>query len=355
MTTAYTDGACLGNPGPGGWAWAIPGGAFASGADPATTNQRMEVQAALEAARSIAGPLHIVSDSTYVVKCFNDRWFEGWQRRGWKNASKQPVANQDLWRPFIDLFLERNGEITFEWVKGHSGDVMNDVVDRLATEAARVQQPRSGDSPPDALGEPDSLGEPDRMGPDRMEPDRMESGLLEPVVPASPSKLGGYKVAIFGHRPPDLGGYDPANPVAKTVTNTMTDVLAGWAAINDDLVVLTGLGLGAEQLGAEAASAAGLGYVAVLAHPDPDRVWPTASRSRYAELVRGASSVITLDPTSPATRQEAGKAAGRRDAWLTGMADAAVVVWNGADRALRDTVAALERREVDVFVITPAQ
>lgn len=334
MTTAYTDGACLGNPGPGGWAWAIPGGAFASGADPDTTNQRMEVRAALEAARSIDGPLHIVSDSTYVVKCFNDRWFEGWQRRGWKNASKQPVANQDLWKPFIDLFEARDGEITFEWVKGHSGDVMNDVVDRLATEAARVQQARSGDSPPDALGEPD-----------RPEHAASSSG--------APTPLAGYKVAIFGHRPPQLGGYDPTNPVSRAVAGRMTEVLSGWAAINDDVVVLTGLGLGAEQLGAEAARVAGLDYVAVLAHPEPDRVWPAPSRARYRELVGSASSVITLDPSIPATRQDAGKAAGRRDAWLAGMADAAVVVWDGDDRALRDTVAALERREVDVFVIRP--
>src|SRR5207245_627377 len=72
-TTAYTDGACLRNPGPGGWAWAVPDGPFASGAEPHTTNQRMEITAVLEAARAILGPLDIVSDSTYVVNCFRDR------------------------------------------------------------------------------------------------------------------------------------------------------------------------------------------------------------------------------------------------------------------------------------------
>ncbi|HEX8771910.1 MAG TPA: RNase H family protein, partial [Acidimicrobiales bacterium] len=69
----YTDGACLGNPGPGGWAWAVPGARYASGASPATTNQRMEIRAALEAVTTLDGPLEVVSDSTYVVNCFRDR------------------------------------------------------------------------------------------------------------------------------------------------------------------------------------------------------------------------------------------------------------------------------------------
>src|ERR687894_2910235 len=102
VTTVYTDGACLGNPGPGGWAWAVPGGPFASGAEKATTNQRMEITAALEAVRALPGPLEIVSDSTYVVNCFRDRWWEQWQARGWLNKAKKPVANRDLWEPLID-------------------------------------------------------------------------------------------------------------------------------------------------------------------------------------------------------------------------------------------------------------
>lgn len=143
--TVYTDGACLGNPGPGGWAWAVPGGAWASGAEPATTNQRMEVMAAAEAVR-VLGPDHpaieIVSDSTYVVKCFNERWWLGWRKRGWKNSQRKPVANRDLWEPFIDAVLAHGG-ITFTWVKGHSDDPGNDLVDALATEAARTQQGQS--------------------------------------------------------------------------------------------------------------------------------------------------------------------------------------------------------------------
>src|SRR3954464_9322306 len=92
-TEVYTDGACLGNPGPGGWAWAVPGGRYASGAATLTTNQRMEVHAVLDAVQTLGGPLGIVSDSTYVVHCFRDRWWEGWLARGWKNSAKKPVAN----------------------------------------------------------------------------------------------------------------------------------------------------------------------------------------------------------------------------------------------------------------------
>lgn len=157
-TTAYTDGSCIGNPGPGGWAWAVPGGAFASGAEAASTNQRMEVRAALEAVRSIVGPLRIVSDSKYVVDCFDKQWWVGWEAKDWKSASRKPVANQDLWRPLIEAYKARPGEISFEWVKGHSGDEMNDVVDRLATEAAATQSGRDGTEPPAGLGAADLPG-----------------------------------------------------------------------------------------------------------------------------------------------------------------------------------------------------
>ena len=138
--TVYTDGACRGNPGPGGWAWAVPEGPYASGADPATTNQRMEIMAALEALRTLVddGPADIlvVSDSTYVVNCFKDRWWQGWQRRGWRNSQNKPVANQDLWEPLIELAVASDTRVTFRWVKGHSGDRWNDRVDELATLAA---------------------------------------------------------------------------------------------------------------------------------------------------------------------------------------------------------------------------
>ena len=136
-TEVWTDGACSGNPGPGGWAWATKDGRQASGGAAHTTNQRMEIQAALEAVTALDGPLVVVSDSTYVVNCFRDDWWRGWLARGWTTSAKKPVANRDLWEPLVDAVRER-GSVTFRWVKGHSGDAMNDLVDQLAVEAART-------------------------------------------------------------------------------------------------------------------------------------------------------------------------------------------------------------------------
>ena len=133
----YTDGACSGNPGPGGWAWATaPDGARSgSGGEAVTTNQRMEIQAVLEALRALAdgAAIHVMSDSTYVVNCFRDAWYVRWQANGWRNAQRKPVANADLWRPLIELVTAH--EVTFGWVRGHSGDRMNDLVDQLAVAA----------------------------------------------------------------------------------------------------------------------------------------------------------------------------------------------------------------------------
>jgi ribonuclease HI len=142
----YTDGACLGNPGPGGWAWARVDGAFAAGHEGTSTNQRMEITAAFEAVKEHPGPLEVFSDSTYVVNCFRDGWYRGWIARGWRNSAKKPVANRDLWEPFIALYLSRpEGEVAFRWVKGHGDDPMNELVDLLAWDAALEQRPRRGD------------------------------------------------------------------------------------------------------------------------------------------------------------------------------------------------------------------
>jgi ribonuclease HI len=103
----------------------------------------MEIQAALEAVTTLTGTLVVVSDSTYVVNCFRDNWWQGWLARGWVNSAKKPVANRDLWEPLITAVRDR-GDITFRWVKGHSGDEMNDLVDRLAVEAGRAGVHRSG-------------------------------------------------------------------------------------------------------------------------------------------------------------------------------------------------------------------
>jgi ribonuclease HI len=140
MTRVHTDGSCRGNPGPGGWAWASGPGDYASGAEAHTTNQRMEIRAVIEALKSIPGDVAVVSDSNYVVKCFHDRWYLGWRRRGWRNTQGKPVANRELWEELLDLALDDGRSVTFEWVKGHSGDAMNDFVDALATRAADSQR-----------------------------------------------------------------------------------------------------------------------------------------------------------------------------------------------------------------------
>jgi hypothetical protein len=204
----------------------------------------MEIQAVLDAVTHFPGPLEIVSDSTYVVNCFRDRWWAGWLQRGWLNKAKKPVANRDLWEPLIEEYRRDPSRIRFTWVKGHSDDPMNDLVDRLAVEAARTQQPRRGDHPPEVLGEADAPGP-------------AASGATDPRLPA------GHLLAVVGHRPPELGGYD-ANDVATGVLRRLTEVIDAQAQLHPDLVVLTGLGLGAEQLGAEAAEHAGVPYVAVL-------------------------------------------------------------------------------------------
>lgn len=147
-TIVYTDGSCLGNPGPGGWAWAVPDGPFESGAEPRTTNQRMEITAVL---RGLSATLEsaedgvlVRSDSTYVVNCFLQRWWAGWFRRDWRNSAGKPVANRDLWEPLLEIALDPAVSVRFQWVKGHSGDRWNDVVDELANTAATTGEGRSG-------------------------------------------------------------------------------------------------------------------------------------------------------------------------------------------------------------------
>jgi ribonuclease HI len=134
-TTVFTDGSSSGGVGDGGWAWAVEDGPEGSGSATDTTNQRMELTAAAEAVGSISGLLLVVSDSSYVVNAFNQNWWQGWQRRGWRNSQGEPVANRDLWEPFVDAVNARAGQVKFRWIKGHSGHPMNDRVDFLAKEA----------------------------------------------------------------------------------------------------------------------------------------------------------------------------------------------------------------------------
>jgi ribonuclease HI len=105
-TVVYTDGACLNNPGAGGWAWAESTERYESGCEAQTTNQRMELLAVIRALDANRGPILVVSDSTYVVNCFRQHWWRGWRAKGWRNAKGEPVANQDLWRPLIETVVD---------------------------------------------------------------------------------------------------------------------------------------------------------------------------------------------------------------------------------------------------------
>jgi len=105
----------------------------------------MEIMAVLEAVRALDGPLEVVSDSTYVINCFRDHWWEAWLQNNWSNRQRNPVANRDLWEPLVEMVRHR--DIRFRWVRGHSGDPINDLVDQLAVRACRTQQGQQGDVP----------------------------------------------------------------------------------------------------------------------------------------------------------------------------------------------------------------
>jgi ribonuclease HI len=138
----WTDGACSGNPGPGGWGALLRQGDHEKelfGGDPATTNNRMEMMAVIEALNALKKPskvlLHV--DSTYVKDGLT-KWIKGWKRNGWKTADKKPVKNRDLWMAMEEACARH--EITWKWVKGHAGDPGNERADALArqgTEEAR--------------------------------------------------------------------------------------------------------------------------------------------------------------------------------------------------------------------------
>jgi len=133
----FTDGACVGNPGPGGWAWVAETGEQASGGEAHTTNQRMELTAVIEALTRHDGEITIVSDSTYVINCFRDKWWVRWLSNGWKNSKREPVANADLWQKLVPLVTERNPVVSFRWVKGHAGVPLNEQADTLAQAEAQ--------------------------------------------------------------------------------------------------------------------------------------------------------------------------------------------------------------------------
>lgn len=140
----YTDGACSGNPGPGGWGAVLLSGDHCKeirGGEAETTNQRMELQAVIEAlsALKVTGrPVNVHSDSAYVVNAFQQKWLEKWQHNGWINSKKEPVANKDLWQQLLRLTAKNKVQIIK--VKGHSGHVYNERCDELARQAIKELQ-----------------------------------------------------------------------------------------------------------------------------------------------------------------------------------------------------------------------
>lgn len=308
-TDVYTDGACKGNPGPGGWGWVVPHDGVdadtdvesGSGGAEQTTNQRMELEAVLRAVESLPGPLRIHSDSTYVVNCFNDRWYEGWLKRGWKNSQKKPVANKDLWEPLINLYLERAAEIEFVWVKGHAGNRWNEAADQLAVAAAEDVVAKLGEKAAGA---------------------NAESSAPEAPWPA------GRALWVTGTAQPDgdqmaelervLNGLDPAN----------------------DLIV-SGLRRGVELSAAELARSRRIELAVVLPFADPATRWPQQDRDRFDSLVAAASFVVVLEGDASAP----GAAVKKRNVWALDRVIGAITV--GDD----ETASAAEAAELTVISI----
>ena len=223
----------------------------------------------------------------------------------------------------IDLYQQRH--ITFRWVKGHSGDRWNDRADELAVEARESQKGSDG------------------------------GGASAPRQPR-PREVEGHVVVVMGHRPTELGGYGE-NLLAAAVRQRLADVIAAKAAMHDDLVVVSGLNLGAETLGVEAAAEAGVPYEAILPFPDPDSRWPDGSRAHFQRLVAGARRVKTLERKVPDSNHKLAGSFRRRESWLRSTADEAIVVWDGKDGALGKSVRSLQKDlgEENVWIIDPGE
>lgn len=136
----YTDGACSGNPGPGGWGAVLFFGVHQkeiSGGEKFTTNNRMEIQAVIEGLKLLKEPcqVKVYSDSAYVVNCFQKSWIHGWLGNGWKNSKKEPVENQELWKALWELMKKH--KVEYVKVKGHSDNEWNNRCDELAREAIK--------------------------------------------------------------------------------------------------------------------------------------------------------------------------------------------------------------------------
>lgn len=282
----YTDGACSGNPGPGGWAWVTTSGQFSNGGERETTNQRMELKAVLEAVSNLSGQLDIYSDSTYVVNCFVDKWYEGWIKRGWKNSQKKPVANRDLWEPLVAAFLDRQDEISFSWVQGHSGDTMNDEADRLAVEA-RDQFVSERDAEAAEVASTET------------------ARALAVDVPWPHERA----VAVTG--------------VAELTADQREGLVGAIESLdpNHDILV-SGLRRGTELEAAELAVNQKIPIAVVLPFDDPAAAWPNGDRERFDSMMSAAqwSVVLKADRTKP------GAAIELRNQWLWSAVVGCVVV-----------------------------
>lgn len=286
----FTDGACSGNPGPGGWGWVTTDGQEGSGGEAQSTNQRMELQAVLEALRALEGPVEVHSDSTYVVNCFKDKWYEGWKKRGWRNANKKPVANRDIWEPLIDLYLERADEIRFVWVKGHSGVALNERADELAVAAAMAFK--------DAVA----------------------------------AEVAGQANAETARQAEALEAIDPPWPVGRAVwavgateldddqTQTVGRLVAGLDRADD--VLVSGLRRGTELVAAEAALRRGVQVAAVLPFADPAGRWSPQDKARFDAVLEQAAWVVVL----PGDGAQPGRAVEARNGWISGHVVGALVV-----------------------------
>ena len=137
MVEIFSDGACSGNPGPGGWGTILRFGGHEkelSGYDPETTNNRMELTGAIAGLEALTRPcrVHLTTDSEYVKKGMTE-WIDGWVKRGWKNSQKKPVANRDLWERLLEL--TKKHQVEWHWVRGHDGHDENERCDALARAA----------------------------------------------------------------------------------------------------------------------------------------------------------------------------------------------------------------------------
>jgi uncharacterized phage-like protein YoqJ len=217
---------------------------------------------------------------------------------------------------------------------------MNDLVDRLAVEAATTGKGRSGGSPPEFVGPPDR-------------PRGRGAGAASARADDPPA---GHRLVVVGHRPTELGGYGE-NATVAAVRVQLAEILAAKKVLHPDLVVLTGLALGAEQLGAEAAIAADVPFVAVLPFPEQESVWSAPLQARFRELLDRAADVRVLTASKPASRTAVLGALARRNGWLARNADEAIAVWDGDDgptaklvRSLRDHIG-----EEEVWVVDPIE